>query len=53
MQHTLTAHLATPDWALDYVFNSCDEFSHAYYLAPRLAAINSLALRTAVEASAA
>jgi hypothetical protein len=53
MQNTLPAVLATPDWSLNYVLDSGDKGSHGDVYWPRLTAISSLALRTAVEASAA
>jgi hypothetical protein len=53
MQNTLPAVLATPNWALDYMLNSGDKGCHVEVYLPRLTAISSLALRTAVDASAA
>jgi hypothetical protein len=53
MQNTLPAVLATPNGSLNYVLNSGDEGCHDLVYLPRLTAINSLALRTAVDASAA
>jgi len=53
MQNTLSAVLATPNGSLNYVLNCGDEGGHICIYWPRLTAINSLALRTAVDASAA
>jgi hypothetical protein len=53
MQNTLPAVLATPNGSLNYVLDSGDKGSHDWVYWPRLTAISSLALRTAVEASAA
>jgi hypothetical protein len=53
MQNTLPTVLATPNGSLNYVFNSGDKSCHDSVYWPRLTAISSLALRTAVDASAA
>jgi hypothetical protein len=53
MQNTLPTVLATPNRSLNYVLNGGDEGCHVGIYWPRLTAISSLALRTAVEASAA
>jgi hypothetical protein len=53
MQNTLPTVLATPNGSLNYVFNGGDKSCHGDIYLPRLTAISSLALRTAVDASAA
>jgi hypothetical protein len=53
MQNTLPAVLASPYGTLNYVLNGGDKGCHGDVYWPRLTAISSLALRTAVEASAA
>ena len=53
MQNTLSAVLATPNRALNYMLNGGNKGCHVGIYLPRLTAISSLALRTAVDASAA
>jgi hypothetical protein len=53
MQNTLPAVLASPYGTLNYMLNGGDEGCHVWVYLPRLTAISSLALRTAVDASAA